>query len=91
MLTRIPPRKQPGQGKGPRRIDGAALDIRGGSALCGWSEKQSRGMVARGLMPHRRLGQRIIFIKSELEAWLSALKGITLDEALENLKARRGE
>jgi hypothetical protein len=87
---RVPPRKRPGQGIGPRRIDGAALDIRGGSAFCGWSEKKSRGLVSRGLMPHRRLAGRIFFLRSELEAWLKTLNGVTLDEALENLKARTG-
>jgi hypothetical protein len=88
---RIPPRKRAGQGTGPRRIDGAALDVRGGSAFCGWTEKTSRGLVSRGLMPHRRLGGRIFFLRTELEAWLETLNGVTLDEALENLKVRRGE
>jgi hypothetical protein len=42
-------------------------------------------------MPHRRLGGRIFFLRTELEAWLETLNGVTLDEALENLKVRRGE
>lgn len=72
-----------------RRINGAALDVRGGSAFCGWSEKTSRGLVSRGLMPHRRLGARIFFLRAELETWLTTLEGVTLADAMANLAARR--
>lgn len=87
---RLPPPKQRGQQRGPRRIDGAALDVRGASALCGWSEKKTRSMIERRLMPFRRIGGRIVFLRSELEAWLAALGGCSLEEALENLRARQG-
>ena len=91
-LTRqTPPRKQSGQGRGPRRIDGAALDVRGGSIFLGWTEKTTRGMVERKLIPFRRLGStRIIFIRAELEAWLKNLPGCTIEEAQENLRVRKG-
>jgi len=85
-----PPRKQPGQGRGPRRIDGAVLDVRSGSLFLGWSEKTTRGLVARRLIPCRRLGARIIFIRAELEAWVTDLRGCTMDEARENLRVRLG-
>lgn len=84
-----PPRKRPGQGIGPHSINGLALDVRGTAAFFGGSEKQTRGLVARGLIPYRRLGGRIIFLKSELEAWLASLPGITLDDAKNNLELRR--
>lgn len=86
---KAPPKKQPGQGCGPRRIDGAALDVRGASAFYGGTEKQTRGLVERRLIPCRRLGTRIIFIKAELEAWLANLPGCTPDEARTNMEARR--
>ena len=70
-------------------MDGIALDVRTGSAFCGWSEKTTRGMIDRGLMPHRRLGGRIILIRAELETWLQALDGIGPEAALENVRARR--
>ena len=85
-----PPKKQKGQGLGPRTIDGAALDVRGGLIFLGWTEKKTRGMVERKLIPVRRLGStRIIFIRAELEAWLANLPGCTLDEARANVEARR--
>ena len=85
-----PPRKQSGQGKGPRRIDGACLDVRSASAFYGGTEKQVRGMIARRVIPFRRLGGRIIFLKVELEQWIVALPGCTPDEAKKNLGIRHG-
>lgn len=85
-----PPRKQPGQQRGPRRINGVMLDVRGGAVFLGETEKGIRGKVSRGLIPHRRLGGRIIFIKAELEQWLLTLPGVTLEEAVENLRVRGG-
>lgn len=90
LSQRRPPRKQSGQGCGPRRIDGAALDMRGGSIFFGWTEKKTRGMVERKLIPFRRLGARIIFIRAELETWLANLPGCTIDQAQENLRVRKG-
>lgn len=90
-LTRqTPPRKQAGQGRGPRRIDGAALDVRGASAFYGGTEKQTRGLVDRRLIPFKRLGGRIVFLRAELEAWLASLDGCTIDQAQENLRVRKG-
>jgi hypothetical protein len=85
---RKPPRKQNGQGVGPRWIDGAALDVRGASVFYGGTEKRTRGYVARRQIPFRRLGGRIIFLRAELEQWLTTLDGCTLDEARTNLEAR---
>ena len=87
---KTPPKKQRGQGLGPRTIDGAALDVRGASVFYGGTEKQTRGLVERRLIPFKRLGGRIIFLRSELEAWLSGLDGCTLDAARKNLEARHG-
>lgn len=86
---KAPPRKQLGQGTGPRTINGAALDVRGASAFYGGTEKQTRGLVDRRLIPFKRLGGRIVFLRAELESWLSGLDGCSLDEARTNLEARR--
>lgn len=83
-----PPKKKPGQGLGPRTIAGAALDVRGGSHFLGWSEKRTRRLIERKLIPFRRLGGRIVFLRSELEAWLQSLDGCSLDEAQANQAAR---
>jgi hypothetical protein len=42
-------------------------------------------------MPYHRLNGRIILIRSELEAWLAGLPGVTLSEARANMAERNGE
>jgi hypothetical protein len=79
-----PPKKK----RGPRRIDGAALGVKEGSAFYGGTEKQTYGLVARRLIPFHRLGGRIIFIRAELEIWLQSLEGCSLDEAKANQETR---
>ncbi|MEO7863582.1 MAG: helix-turn-helix domain-containing protein [Nitrospirales bacterium] len=87
---RRPPKKLPGQGCGPRTIDGAALDVRGAAAFLGMSEKTVRGMIERNLLPYRRLSSRLIFVKNELEGFLVGLPGCTAEQARENLRVRKG-
>ena len=87
---RRPPKKQLGQGTGPRTINGLALDVRGAAAFVGDTEKGIRGKVVRRLIPFRRLGSRIIFLRSELEQWLTTLDGCNLDEANVNQQERHG-
>jgi hypothetical protein len=86
-----PPKKRSGQGKGPRSLNGLVLDVRTGAALIGDSEKGIRGKIARRLIPFRRLGGRIVFLRAELEAWLKLLDGCPLEEALKNLRQRAEE
>ncbi len=90
LQRRKPPKKRAGMAKGPREINGTAMDLRNATLMIGLAEKKTRAMVARGLIPHRRLGGRIIFIREELERWLASLPGCTLSEAHANLAARRG-
>ncbi len=59
--------------------------------MIGLAEKKTRAMVARGLIPHRRLGGRIVFIRAELERWLASLPGCSVAEAHANLSMRRGK
>jgi hypothetical protein len=88
--SRTPPKKQPGQGTGPRRFDGELLDVRGTAAMLGTSEKLVRSRVERRLIPFRRLGGRIVFLRDELTAYQEQLPGCDLNEALANLKLRTG-
>lgn len=83
-MRKSPPKKQPGQGRGPRTMNGAAMDLRTAAGFLGGTEKQLRGLVERRLVPHRRLGVRIIFIKQQLEDWLASLPGTTVAEAQQN-------
>ena len=85
---RIPPKRRPGQGCGPRRIDGLALGVREAAVLTGESEKSLYGQVSRRTIPFRRKSGRIVFLRAELEQWLSALPGCTIDEAMKNVKQR---
>jgi hypothetical protein len=85
-----PPKKQPGQQTGPRTINGLLLDVRSGAALLGVSEKQARGLIARRLLPFKRLGGRIVLSRRELEAFVESLDGCDLAEAQENRERRHG-
>ncbi len=72
-------------------IDGAVLDVRGASQFMNQTERATRGQIARGLLPHRRLGGKIVFIRSELQEFVMNLPGTSLAEARENLRLRSGE
>jgi hypothetical protein len=86
-----PTRKRDGQAKGRRTINGIALDIAAGTALIGNpTEKTTRAQIARGLLLYRRLGGRIILLRDELIAYLHALPGVSLEEALANVAGRTG-
>ena len=67
-----------------RRIDGALLDLRTAASLLGISERSLRWHAERQLVPHRRLGRRIIFRRSELENFYDRLPGVGLAEAKQN-------
>jgi len=66
-----------------------ALDVRHAAALLGLSEKATRARVARRLIPFRKLGGRVVFLRIELEAWLSSLPGCTATEARANVEQRQ--
>jgi hypothetical protein len=87
-MRKLPPKKQLGQGVGPRTINGAVLDVRGAAAFLGTTEKTLRGLIDRRLVPFRRLNSRVILVRSELETLLVGLPGCTLDEAKTNMEMR---
>lgn len=64
------------------------LDIASASQFLGATEKSTRQRVARHLLPFRKLGGRVIFLRDELEAFLRDLPGCTLEDAQKNLKER---
>jgi hypothetical protein len=79
-----PPRK----GIGPRHLNGALLDVRHAAQFMGVTEKTLRARVARRVVPFKRLGGRIVFLKSDLEAFVSSLGGCSVKEALANVEMR---
>jgi hypothetical protein len=86
------PKKKQGQGRGPRSLAGAILDVRTVSQVYGGTEKFWRGKVANQSVPFRKWRGRIIFIRSELDAFFStSLPGLTLERAIELEQKRRGD
>ena len=87
-VGRTPPKKKPGQGKGRRTLNGAVLDVRACAELLGGTEKGVRGLVERHLIPFKRLGGRIVFLRKSVEDWLTALDGVSTEEAIKNTRRR---
>jgi len=55
--------------------------IREVAALIGSTEKALRNRLARGQVPYRKLGRRVLIPADELEKFLSNLPGRTAQEA----------
>jgi excisionase family DNA binding protein len=70
-----PPLKRAGVKTGRRRFTGAVRDVAGIAEYLGGTEKTIRAGVARHLIPHRRLGGRILFVLPEIDRWLASLPG----------------
>jgi excisionase family DNA binding protein len=87
-MRKTPPRKRAGRPTGPRRLDGAVLDVATMARELGATEKTIRAQLARGLLPYRRLGARVIFVRAEVQEFLRRLPGVGLDEAIANVQAR---
>ncbi len=88
-MRKTPPKKRTGQGLGPRRINGASMDVHSAADFLGWTQKRVRNKADRGLIPYRKDGGRIIFLRVELEEYLVRLPGVGLEEALANVATRR--
>lgn len=76
-ITRVPKSPLKSTPTGPD-----VLDVSGCAALLGTTEKAIRARVDRRQLPFRRLGGRIIFLRSELMAFLDALPGCRPTETL---------
>jgi Helix-turn-helix domain len=87
-VRKHPPRKKKGKPTGPRSIDGEILDVTAVAKLLGIKPKMARARASRRLLPFRRWAGRLIFIRSEVLAFLEQLSGCRAEEALENLEAR---
>ena len=90
--SRNPPKKRKGQCKGPRRIAGEILDAATAAELFGGTERLWYSRAARGIVPFRKWGGRLVFLRSELESFFaSSLPGVSLDEARSNIQARESD
>src|SRR5437867_4273655 len=83
-----PPRQ--GSVKGKRRsVNGKLLlDVASAADFLGVPEKALRARVVSRLIPFRPLQGRIVFLRTELEAFVAAQTGCSLEEALGNIRTR---
>ena len=90
-MRKSPPPKRRGQQRGRRVLNGDAVkNIAALADSFKTTEGTIRSLVARGLLPHHRWGSRIIFLTNEVDTFLRQLPGVGVDEAIRNVKARRG-
>jgi len=90
-MRKAPPKKKQDQAKGPRKIGGEILGVRELAESLGVPQHMIRARVARRQIPYKRWGGRIIFLRSEMTRYLEELEGVSVEEALSNERARRGE
>jgi excisionase family DNA binding protein len=63
------------------------LDVPETAAMLGHSENAVRRMVERRQIPYRKSGRRVLFLESELRAFIEALPGLSLEDLREREKA----
>lgn len=63
------------------------LDVLETAAMLGRSENAVRRMVERRQLPYRKSGRRVLFLESELKAFIEALPGLSLEDLREREKA----
>ena len=88
LAQRKPPPRKTGQGKGPRRFTGNLLDVAGLAEEQGMTQNTIRARVERGVLPYRKWGGRIVFIRSEIEEYFQNLPGRSVNEALQTHDGR---
>ena len=66
------------------------MTVERAAAWLGITPKCLRRRKDRGLVPYRTVGRSIIFWKSDLEQWRQGLDGVSVEEALENMRRRNG-
>lgn len=62
------------------RIETIYFDTQGAGEYLGRSPGAIRNLVLRRAIPFRKPGGRLVFIKSEIDAWIDAAPGLRLDE-----------
>jgi excisionase family DNA binding protein len=81
-MPRIPPKRKLGQARGPRILNGAAMDVKTAASELGANEKFLRGKIERKEIPFRKWGGRIVILRADLERYLNNLPGVSTEEAL---------
>ena len=63
------------------------LGVEGAAEMLGRSENAVRRMVERRQIPFRKSGRRVLFLESELRAFIDALPGVSLEEVRQRQEA----
>ncbi|WP_034421932.1 helix-turn-helix domain-containing protein [Candidatus Entotheonella palauensis] len=65
------------------------LTVPEAAARLGISERAAWQRIYRGQLPHRRWGRRVIIPLDDLEAFIKALPGCSVEEALDEINDGR--
>lgn len=64
------------------------LSVKEAAAFLGMTQDALRARIKRRVVPFRRLGGRVMLLRSELEQYIARLPGVDTDEALEAMQTR---
>jgi excisionase family DNA binding protein len=62
------------------------MDLTEAAAYLRMTKRAVRGRVSRRQLPYRKLGRRLMFLRSELERFVTELSGCSYAEALKNVE-----
>ena len=65
------------------------LSVKEAAAFLGMTQDALRARIKRRVVPFRRLGGRVMLLRSELEQYIARLPGVDTDEALKAMQSRR--
>jgi hypothetical protein len=72
----------------PRHEDtgGDLMDLADAAAFLKATKRAVRGRVSRRQLPYRKLGRRLMFLRSELQRFVTELPGCSYTEAKRNME-----
>ena len=88
-MKRKPPQRMPGQGRGRRGIGGSLLGVEEAAEYLGLTPNTVRSRAARRLLPFKKWGGRVVFVRNQLDSFTESLPGCSVEEALINVEARQ--
>lgn len=65
------------------------LSVREAALLLNISERAAWLQLYRKRLPHHRWGRKVVILRDELDAFLKALDGVSVDEAIERASDAR--
>ena len=68
----------------------AVLDMTDAAYYLHMTEVALRELVKQGQVPYKKRGDKLMFVIRDLDAWLDALPGVSVKQALANAPAGRG-